>query len=169
MQSERKGGDKKKGGKGKKEEKKEMNPSVSAIIMNDKSDPPDSTNTVPITKSNNTVCFYIACEHKWMLNSGCTDHITNDISDFSEYRLLPTPHKAYFCYEAVALLPHGSGFGVQSLNFADAKRGKGYWSLASVRALRLPSVVVQIFQMEDQSMKFRVKVRCSVFGVRARG
>jgi len=55
---------------------------------------------------------------------------------------------SFFCYEAAALLPHGSGFGVQGLvwNFADTKQGKGSWMLASVCALRLPSVAVQIFQ-----------------------
>jgi len=94
-QSERKGGNKKEGQKRKKDKKKEMNLSVSAIIMNDKPDPPNSTSTVPIAESNNAICFYIMCELKWMLDSGCTDHITNDISDFSEYRLFPTPHKAY--------------------------------------------------------------------------
>jgi len=68
---------------------------VSAIITNDKPDPPNSTSTVPIAESNNTICFYIVCEVKWKLNSGCTDHITNNISDFSEYQLLPTPCTAY--------------------------------------------------------------------------
>jgi len=54
------------------------------------------------------------------------------------------------CYETAALLPCGSGFGVWGLvrNFADTKRGEGSWTLASVRALHLPSVAVQIFQME---------------------
>ena len=84
-QSKRKGSNKKEGGKGKKDEKKEMNPSVSTIIMNDKPDPPNSTSTVPIAESNNTICFYIMCELKWMLNSGCTDHNTNNISNFLEY------------------------------------------------------------------------------------
>ena len=96
-QSERKGGNKKRGGKEKKEDKKGIAPSVSAIIMEDKPDPPSNSTAVSITTSpNNAICFYIACEHKWMLDSGCTDHITNDITDYSEYRTLPTPCKAYF-------------------------------------------------------------------------
>jgi len=31
-----------------------------------------------------------------MLDSGCTDHITSDISDFATYHTLPTPQKAWF-------------------------------------------------------------------------
>lgn len=31
-----------------------------------------------------------------MLDSGCTDHITSDISDFSTYHTLLTPQKAWF-------------------------------------------------------------------------
>ena len=108
-QAERKGGNKKKGGKGKEEEKKEMNPSVSTIITDDKPNPPNGTSTVPITKSNDTVCFYIVCDHEWMLDSGCTDYITNDISDFAEYQLLPTPHKAYFANKVAHVSYIGNG------------------------------------------------------------
>ena len=85
-------------GKGKKKEKKEQGaaPSVSAVI----SDNPDSSAPAASVSTtvtlDNTACFYIACEHKWMLDSGCTDHITDNISDFSEYRSLPTPRRAYF-------------------------------------------------------------------------
>jgi len=53
-----------------------------------------------------------------------------------------------YCYKAVALLPCGSGFGVQGSvwDFADMKQGEWCWMLASVHALCLPSVTVQIFQ-----------------------
>ena len=84
-------------GKGKKKEKKDKGtaPSVSAVI----SDNPGSVaQAAPVSITvtpNNTVCFYIVCEHEWMLDSGCTDHITNNISDFSEYRSLPTPRCTY--------------------------------------------------------------------------
>ena len=51
------------------------------------------------------------------------------------------------CYEATALLLRGLGFGVWGSvwNSADVKQGEGFWMLASVHALHLPSVVVQIF------------------------
>ena len=69
---------------------------MSTITTNNKSDPSNSTTLVSIVKTNTAVCFYIANEQKWMLDSGYTNHITNDLSDFSEYHLLPTPRKAYF-------------------------------------------------------------------------
>ena len=71
------------------------------------------------------------------------------------------------CYEAAALLPRGSGFRVQGSvqNSTDMERGEGSRTLASVRALRLPSVTVQIFQTESQSTKFRVEVWSLEFGV----
>ncbi|HEV7738404.1 MAG TPA: DDE-type integrase/transposase/recombinase, partial [Chlamydiales bacterium] len=43
--------------------------------------------------SNNTAfLFYITRSAQWMLDSGCTDHMTNDLSDFSSYTPLPTSH-----------------------------------------------------------------------------
>ena len=69
-----------------------------------------------------------------------------------------------------ALLPHGSGFRVQGSvrNFADAKQGEGSWTLASVHALHLPSVAVQIFRTESQvrSLGPKFGVRSSEFGQR---
>ena len=58
--------------------------------------PPSSTSAVPTPSASQTICFYVTCEHKWMLDSGCTDHITSDISDFATYHTLPTPQKAWF-------------------------------------------------------------------------
>ena len=95
-QAERKG--KNKGKKGKKKEdkkKEEMTASVSAVIT-DHSDPlPSSTSTV-LTNADETVCFYVGCDTKWMLDSGCTHHITSDKNDFTTYRQLSTPEKAWF-------------------------------------------------------------------------
>ena len=70
---------------------------------------------------------------------GCPGRNTSDAMNYLTNR----------CYEAAALLPRGSGFGVWGSvwNFADTKRGEGSWTLASVHAPRLPSVTVQIFQM----------------------
>ena len=57
--------------------------------------PSNTTASPPVTVAsismyNEPIIFYIARETKWMLDSGCSDHITHDISDFHEYRRLPT-------------------------------------------------------------------------------
>ena len=84
-------------GKGKEKEKKdETTASVSAVISEVKDTSPGSTNDVPTPSASQTICFYIASDRKWMLDSGCTDHITSDISDFAIYRTLSTPQKAWF-------------------------------------------------------------------------
>ena len=91
--AERKGKWKK--GKGT-EKKDESAASVKAVITKVKESSPGSTSDVPTPSTSETACFYIACDQKWMLDSGCTDHITSDISDFTTYRTLPTPQKAWF-------------------------------------------------------------------------
>ena len=98
--------------KGKKNEKKKDKgtvPSVSTIITDN---PDSSPSTLPVSTTaaaNDTICFYIACERMWMLDSGCTDHITNDISDFSEYQPLLTPQHAYFTDETTFISYIGIG------------------------------------------------------------
>ena len=112
-------------GKGKKKEKKEKGaaPSVSAVI----SDNPDSSaSAAPVSTTvtpNDAVCFYIACERKWMLDSGCTDHITDDSSDFSEYRSLPTPRRAYFADKTtyVSYIGIGTVTGLTRVNGQEQK------------------------------------------------
>ena len=91
--AERKGKWKK--GKGT-EKKDESAASVKAVITEVKELSPGSTSNVPTPSASETACFYIACDRKWMLDSGCTDHITSNISDFTTYRTLPTPQKAWF-------------------------------------------------------------------------
>jgi len=78
-----KGGNKKEGRKGRRR-KKEWTLPVSTIIM--------MTSLTHLMYKHCTYCRIQQCylllyhgELKWMLDSGCTDHITNDISDFSEY------------------------------------------------------------------------------------
>ena len=38
--------------------------------------------------NNDAIVFYIACQTRWMLNSGWSDHISHDLSDFAEYHAL---------------------------------------------------------------------------------
>lgn len=65
-------------GKGKgKEKKDETTASVSAVILEVKDMSPGSTNNVPTPSASQTICFYIASDQKWILDSGCTDHITS--------------------------------------------------------------------------------------------
>ena len=92
-QAEQKGKGKKRKGK---EKKNEMTTSVSTVIMKTYDPHPGSTSDVPTPSASQTICFYIACDHKWMLDSGCTNHITPDISNFATYHALPTPQKAWF-------------------------------------------------------------------------
>src|SRR3979490_2878693 len=56
---------------------------------------PSSANVNFITAANDTIVFYIAHETKWLLDSGCSDHITCDVSDFSEYNHLTMPQNVY--------------------------------------------------------------------------
>ena len=89
-QSERKNGKAK--GKDKENEVKGETPSVSATIQELSDDLPCVNSAVTVQPTyNDAIIFYFARETRWMLDSGCSDHITSDISDFSEYRSLPTP------------------------------------------------------------------------------
>ena len=96
---------------------------MSAVI----SDNPDSSAlAAPVSTTvtpNNAVCFYIACERKWMLDSGCTDHITNNSSDFLEYRSLPTPKHAYFADKMtyVSYIGIGTVTGLTRVNGQEQK------------------------------------------------
>jgi gag-polypeptide of LTR copia-type len=47
---------------------------------------PSTTNVSVASTSIESLIFYITCDTKWMLDLGCSDHITYDVSDFSEYR-----------------------------------------------------------------------------------
>ena len=69
---------------------------VSTVITKTHDPHPGSTSDGPTPSALQTICFYIACDHKWMLDSGCTDHITSNISDFATYHALPTTQKAWF-------------------------------------------------------------------------
>ena len=67
-------------------------PSVSATIQEVPNTPSSSTTDVSVASASiESLIFYIAREAKWMLDSGCSDHITHDISDFSKYQRLPIP------------------------------------------------------------------------------
>lgn len=72
---------------------KKDSPTVSTTIQETPSDTSSSSSSIVTVASTSIepVILYIACETKWMLDSGCLDHITHEISDFSEYRCLPTP------------------------------------------------------------------------------
>ena len=99
-QAECKGGNKKgKGQKGKEKEKKEEQTAVvSAVIVELPDQPSSSTSAVPtMTFNTDAVYFYIHCGNKWMLDSGCTYHITSYKNDFTVYcLLLPARQIAWF-------------------------------------------------------------------------
>ena len=86
------------GKKGKEKEKKEeQTPIVSAVIEDIPDQPSGSMSAVPtMTFNTDAVCFYIQCRNKWMLDSGCTYHITPDKNDFTVYCLLPAPQIVWF-------------------------------------------------------------------------
>ncbi|HEV7738391.1 MAG TPA: DDE-type integrase/transposase/recombinase, partial [Chlamydiales bacterium] len=67
-------------------------PSVNAIFTNASSTPP-LVHTVANTSGENTTAFlfYIAECTQWMLDSGCFDHITSNMSDFSHYTSTSRP------------------------------------------------------------------------------
>jgi len=44
-----------------------------------------------------------------MLDSGCTDHITSNIADFSEYRELPSPRSVHLADGSAMVKYIGSG------------------------------------------------------------
>ena len=78
--------------KGKHKEDKKDSPSVNMIVEDVPPDPPSSTNHVTQNStSNNAIVFYTGCETKWMLDSGCSDHITHEYSDFSDNHALASP------------------------------------------------------------------------------
>ena len=67
---------------------KRNTPSVSAAVPEASSNTTASTSTVTVASVsayNDPVVFYIAHETRWMLDSGCSDHITHKISDFHGY------------------------------------------------------------------------------------
>ena len=75
---------------------KRNTPSVSATAQEPPSDSSSGSSISPTyvtvaSASIDSVTFYIAHESQWMLDSGCSDHITHEISDFSEYCRLNTP------------------------------------------------------------------------------
>ena len=49
-----------------------------------------NTDVSVASANNDTIVFYIVRETRWMLNSGCSDHISHDLSDFAEYNALPS-------------------------------------------------------------------------------
>ena len=62
-------------------------PSVSTAAPEIQNNTTASTSTVvvaSVSMYNDPVIFYIARETRWMLDSGCSDHITHKISDFHE-------------------------------------------------------------------------------------
>ena len=65
---------------------------MSTTIQEILNDTPSSTANVSVVSASiDSVIFYIMRENRWMLDSGCLDHVTHDISDFSEYQQLPFP------------------------------------------------------------------------------
>ena len=88
-QSERKKGSKSKR-KGKQRVDTKNSPSVNAVIEEAPPDPSSSTPHVN-SASNDAIVFYAGCETRWMLDSGCLDHIAHELSDFNQYKRLPNP------------------------------------------------------------------------------
>ena len=88
-QSERKKGNK---GKGKQKNDK-VSLSVNTVI---EEAPPDlsssNTHVAKTSTPNDVIIFYTGCETRWMLDSGCSDHITHVASDLSEYLPLASCH-----------------------------------------------------------------------------
>ena len=41
--------------------------------------------------NNDSIIFYTGRKTRWMLDSGCSDHITHEASDFTEYHRLTSP------------------------------------------------------------------------------
>ena len=86
-QSERKKSNKLKG-KGKQKDEKKDSPLVNVVIQEISTYPLSSNIHVNQVSNNDTMIFYTGHETKWMLDSGCSDHITHETSDFSEYHHL---------------------------------------------------------------------------------
>jgi transposase InsO family protein len=83
---------------------------VSAVTTDNTSHPPStSKNVTSITHINDTVCFFVVTDNKWMIDLGCTDHITYDINDYSEYQTLPTPRKVLFADKTTSVSYIGTG------------------------------------------------------------
>lgn len=94
--------------KGKKKEENKDAPSVSAIT----NDPPDTTpppTSVPSASNTISFCFYIASETKWMLDSGCSDHFTADVSDYADYTAFPTPKSLKLADGRTTIKYYGTG------------------------------------------------------------
>lgn len=78
-------------GKGKQKEEKKDSPSVNAVIQEIPTDPPSNNVHVNQVSNNDSIIFYTGRETRWMLDSGCSDHITHEASDFTEYHHLTSP------------------------------------------------------------------------------
>ncbi|HEV7738393.1 MAG TPA: hypothetical protein VGO47_13595 [Chlamydiales bacterium] len=67
-------------------------PSINVVTSNAPVDSPPVNIVSSSVPNNTTFLFYITRSAQWMLDSGCTDHMTNDLSDFSSYTPLPTSY-----------------------------------------------------------------------------
>jgi Pol polyprotein, beta-barrel domain len=109
LQSERKKGASDRKGKVKAKEKKETTPSKHAAAMGDPPNLCDSTTNVAFGTAIDSICFYIARANKWMIDSGCTDHITHEITDYSTYQPLQMPCTVFLADKKKAVSYIGSG------------------------------------------------------------
>lgn len=82
---------------------KETAPSMNAAIISNPPNLPNSTTNVVPGTAIDTICFYIVRSNKWMLNSGCTDHITHKITDYSTYQSLQEPCTVFLADEKKAV------------------------------------------------------------------
>jgi Pol polyprotein, beta-barrel domain len=111
-QSERKQRASDRKGKVKAKEKKDMKettPSVHAAATGDPLDLCDSTTDVASGVAIDSICFYIARANKWMIDSGCTEHIMQEITDYSTYQPLQTPCTVFLPEKKKVVSYIGSG------------------------------------------------------------
>lgn len=61
------------------------------------------------SETTNATVFFYAGTKPWMLDSGCTKHMSNNINDFTEYKAFDTPRIAKLADSSTTLATLGSG------------------------------------------------------------